>query len=115
MEHRREPRVATDLLVRVSVPDGYPTIEGRLCNLSIGGAFVRATLNRQPSDRLKVLFDYRSALGICFHFTLEGRLLRGTTEGLGLEWASRQPAVLAALMRALETSPAQVGSANGAI
>lgn len=106
MERRRTDRFTTDIPVKIGLRTANSFISGHLDNVSATGAFVRAGSKSLPLNGLTVFFDYRSPCGICFKFALEGRPLRPTSDGVGVEWANSEPPILMALLRAMEVSKA---------
>jgi hypothetical protein len=107
MEHRLGQRVSTQLRVGIGVsPQSHST--GRLRNVSGSGAFVQTHLRLPSIARLRVYFDEQHSCG-SFKFALDAYLVRSTPEGLGLEWVDSEPAILLALLSALERSSAPAG------
>lgn len=107
MEHRFGQRVSTQVRVRVGVsPQSFST--GNLRNLSVSGAFVRTSVRPVPMGRVRVYFDERHSHG-SLKFGLDAYLVRSTPDGLGLEWADSDSAILLALLSVLEPSSALPG------
>jgi hypothetical protein len=102
MERRIGHRVPTQLRVGIGVSSqNYST--GRLRDLSVSGAFVQTDLRPFPIGRVRVYFDEQHSHG-SLKFALDAYLVRGSPEGLGLEWVDRESAILLALLSALEPS-----------
>jgi hypothetical protein len=108
MEHRFGDRVSTQLRVGIGVSSQSHST-GRLRNVSVSGAFVQTHLRPPSIVRLRVYFDEQHSHG-SFKFALDAYLVRSTPEGLGLEWVDSEPAILLALLSALERAAAPVGT-----
>jgi hypothetical protein len=108
MEHRFGHRVSTQLRVGIGVSSQSHST-GRLRNVSVSGAFVQTHLRPPSIVRLRVYFDEQHSHG-SFKFGLDAYLVRSTPEGLGLEWMDSEPAILLALLSALELAAAPVGT-----
>jgi hypothetical protein len=110
MEHRFGHRISTQVRVRIGVsPQSLST--GHIRNLSVSGAFVQTSVHPAPMGSVKVCFDERHSHG-SLKFELDAYLVRSTPDGLGLEWAESESAILLALLSVLEPSTALPG--NGA-
>lgn len=108
MEHRFGQRVSTQVQVRIGVsPQSFST--GHLRNLSVSGAFVQTSVRPAPMGRVKVYFDEQHSRG-SLKFELDAYLVRSTPDGLGLEWAESESAILLALLSVLEPSAALPGN-----
>jgi len=108
MEHRFGHRVRTQLRVGIGVSSQSHST-GRLCNVSVSGAFVQTDLRLPSIGRVSVYFDEQHSHG-SLKFALDAQLVRSTPEGLGLEWVDSEPAILLALLSALERSAAPAGT-----
>jgi hypothetical protein len=116
MEHRWGERVGVDIPVRVT---GHPfTVRtGRLYNLSVSGAFIRADLDVRPLSRILVAIDLphrpKSDAPMIPAF-----VTRKLKDGIGVEWCEFKPP---AISRLLQSSTARhfrlkrAGPAPGAI
>jgi hypothetical protein len=102
MEHRFGHRVSTQVRVRIGVsPQSFST--GHLRDLSVSGAFVQTSVRPAPMGSIRVYFDERHSHG-SLKFELDAYLVRSTPDGLGLEWAESESAILLALLSVLEHS-----------
>lgn len=98
MEHRWGQRVGVDIPVRVT---GHPfTVRtGRLSNLSVSGAFIRADLDVRPLSRIVVAIDlphrpkHDSPLVPAF-------VARKLKDGIGIEWCEFKPPAINRLLQA---------------
>src|ERR1700732_2267593 len=108
MEHRFGHRVSTQVRVRIGVsPQSFST--GHIRNLSVSGAFVQTSVRPAPMGSVRVCFDERHSHG-SLKFELDAYLVRSPPDGLGIEWAENESAILLALLSVLE--PAAVRPAN---
>ena len=89
MEHRWGERVGVDIPVRIT---GHPFIvrTGRLSNLSVSGAFIRADLDLRPLSRILVAIELphqpkREAP------TIPAFVARKLKDGIGIEWCEFKP------------------------
>jgi len=102
MEHRFDQRVSTQVRVRIGVsPQSVST--GQLRNLSVSGAFVQTSVRPARTGSVRVYFDEQHSRG-SMKFELDAYLVRSTPDGLGLEWADSESAILLALLSVLEPS-----------
>jgi hypothetical protein len=102
MEHRWGKRVGVDIPVRIT---GHPfTVRtGRLSNLSVSGAFIRADVNVRPLSRILVAIELpqrpkRDAPMI------PAFVARKLKDGIGIEWCEFKPP---AIIRLLQSSTAR--------
>lgn len=102
MEHRWGERVGVDIPVRIT---GHPfTVRtGRLSNLSVSGAFIRADVDVRPLSRILVAIELpqrpkRDAPMI------PAFVARKLKDGIGIEWCEFKPP---AINRLLQTSAAR--------
>ena len=116
MEHRWGERVGVDIPVRIT---GHPfTVRtGRLSNLSVSGAFIRADLDVRPLSRILVAIElpHRPKSDAPMIPAFVARKLK---DGIGIEWCEFKPP---AINRLLQSSTARhyrhkrASSAPGAI
>jgi hypothetical protein len=97
MEHRWGERVRVDIPVRIT---GHPfTVRtGRLSNLSVSGAFIRADLDVRPLSRILVAIDLphrpkRDAPQI------PAFVARKLKDGIGIEWCEFKPQAINRLLQ----------------
>jgi hypothetical protein len=102
MEHRWGERVGVDIPVRIT---GHPfTVRpGRLSNLSVSGAFIRADVDVRPLSRILVAIELpqhpkRDAP------TIPAFVARKLKDGIGIEWCEFKPP---AINRLLQSSAAR--------
>jgi len=96
MEHRWGKRIPAEIGVRISARLGMIG-EGRILDLSVSGAWIRASLNLSVLARVMVVFDSaparkHEALSIGAYVT---RTSRG---GFGVEWHELDPPSLSELL-----------------
>ena len=89
MEHRWGERIGVDIPVRIT---GHPfTVRtGRLSNLSVSGAFIRAEVDVRLLARILVAIDlpYRAK---CDAPTVPAFVARKLKDGIGIEWCEFKP------------------------
>jgi hypothetical protein len=102
MEHRWGERVGVDIPVRIT---GHPfTVRaGRLYNLSVSGAFIRADVDVRPLSRILVAIDlpYRPKNDAPM---IPAFVTRKLKDGIGIEWCEFKPP---AINRLLQSSTAR--------
>jgi hypothetical protein len=102
MEHRWGKRIGVDIPVRIT---GHPfTVRtGRLSNLSVSGAFIRAEVDVRRLARILVAIDlpYRTK---CDAPTVPAFVARKLKDGIGIEWCEFKPP---AINRLLQSSSAR--------
>lgn len=102
MEHRWGERVGVDIPVRIT---GHPfTVRtGRLSNLSVSGAFIRADVDVRPLSRILVAIELpqrpKSDAPMIPAF-----VARRLKDGIGIEWCEFKPP---AINRLLQSSAAR--------
>jgi hypothetical protein len=116
MEHRWGERVGVDIPVRIT---GHPfTVRaGRLANLSVSGAFIRADVDVRPLTRILVAIEQphrpkRDAP------TIPAFVARKLKDGIGIEWCEFKPPAIHRLLQASTTRHyrhKRAGPAPGAI
>jgi PilZ domain len=97
MEHRWGERVGVDIPVRIT---GHPfTVRpGRLSNLSVSGAFIRADVDVRPLSRILVAIELpqhpkRDAP------TIPAFVARKLKDGIGIEWCEFKPPAISRLLQ----------------
>jgi hypothetical protein len=97
MEHRWGQRVAVDIPVRIT---GHPfsVRTGRLANLSVSGAFIKAELQLRLLSRIQVAIDvpHRSrhdAPIVAAYVARKGK------DGIGIEWCEFAPPDISRLLQ----------------
>jgi PilZ domain len=103
MEHRWGERVQVDFPVRV-MAQRFSVRDGRLADLSVSGAFVRAGLE----TRLLSLVQVAIILPMWTKHespVIEGYVARKYKDGFGLEWCEFAPRTISELLRAVVTRP----------
>ena len=89
MEHRWGERVGVDIRVRIR-RHPFTVRTGRLSNLSVSGAFIRADLNLRPLTRIQVAIDLpqrpKSEAP-----TIDAYVARILKDGIGIEWCEFKP------------------------
>ena len=103
MEHRWGQRVAVDIPVRIT---GHPfsVRTGRLSNLSVSGAFIKAEFQLRLLSRIQVAIEApqrsRHAAPI-----IAAYVARKGKDGIGIEWCEFAPNAVKDLLR---STPAQL-------
>jgi len=92
MEHRWGQRIDVDVNVQLKTKGGLAGY-GRVCNVSVSGAFVRTTVPVPVLSRVQVVIpagkqDPRVIAAY------DGQVIRRTDEGLAIEWRIVSPEIL---------------------
>jgi hypothetical protein len=103
MEHRWGERVQVDFPVRVSALR-FSVRDGRLADLSVSGARVKADVEARVLSRIQVaiilpLWSKHEAP------VIEAYVTRKYKDGFGIEWCEFAPAAVSRLLHALVTRP----------
>ena len=97
MEHRWGERVGVDVPVRIT---GHPfTVRtGRLSNLSVSGAFIRADVDVRPMSRIVVAIElpHRPKRDAPMIPAFVARKLK---DGIGIEWCEFKPPAISRLLQ----------------
>ena len=97
MEHRWGERVGVDIPVRIS---GHPfsVRTGRLANLSVSGAFIKADLDLRLLSRIQVAIELpqRSKHEAP---TVAAYVARKFKDGIGIEWCEFKPPAISRLLQ----------------
>jgi len=96
MEHRWGTRISIDAPVRWYSAAGAER-DGRLCNLSLSGAFIRVDVD------LRILTPLAVRIGPALS-PLDAYVTRLTREGVGVEWCEFAPPTVARLLKAISSS-----------
>jgi hypothetical protein len=103
MEHRWGERVQVDFPVRV-LAHRFSVRDGRLADLSVSGALVKAEFEARVLSRIQVAIDlplwpkHDSPL-------VEAYVARRYKHGFGIEWCEFAPRAVSELLRAVVTRP----------
>ncbi len=102
MEHRWGERIGVDIPVRIT---GHPfTVRtGRLSNLSVSGAFIRAEIDVRLLARILVAIDLPYGTK-CDAPMVPAFVARKLKDGIGIEWCEFKPP---AINRLLQSSSAR--------
>jgi hypothetical protein len=101
MEHRWGERVGVDLPVRITAHP-FSVRHGRLINMSVSGASIKADFDLRVLSRIQVVIEIphvprSEAPGVAAYVTRNGK---GT---FGLEWCEFAPTVISDLLASLAT------------
>jgi hypothetical protein len=103
MEHRWGKRVQVDFPVRV-MAHRFSVREGRLADLSVSGALVKADFEARMLSRIQIAIDsplwpkHESPV-------VEAYVTRRYKHEFGIEWCEFAPHAVSALLRAIVTRP----------
>jgi hypothetical protein len=103
MEHRWGKRVQVDFPVRV-MPHRFAVRDGRLADLSVSGALVKADFEARLLSRIQVAIDlplwpkHESPI-------VEAYVTRRYKHEFGIEWCEFAPRAVSELLRAVATRP----------
>jgi PilZ domain len=101
MEHRWGERVGVDIPVRIT---GHPfnVRTGRLSNLSVSGAFIRAEVDVRPLSRILVAIElpHRPKSDAPMVAAFVARKLK---DGIGIEWCEFKPPAINRLLQSSTT------------
>jgi hypothetical protein len=96
MEHRWGNRIAVDIGVRISAWPSSIGV-GRIVNLSMSGAWIRAHLNLSVLSRVMVILD-SSPAGKQETSSIGAYVTRTSREGFGVEWYELDPPAFSNLL-----------------
>jgi hypothetical protein len=107
MEHRWGSRIAVDIVVRISARPSTIGV-GRILNLSLSGAWIRAHLNLSVLSRVMVVLDSTPARK---HEapSIGAYVTRTSRDGFGVEWYELDPPPFHELLHP-QASPRNAGS-----
>jgi hypothetical protein len=105
MEHRWGQRRKVDVTVRVG-PDPRSLHIARLISVSVSGAFLWTGLPLASSHTIYIGAGDERLSGL-----IEGRVVRSTDHGIGVEWSELAPAPVLRMLQALEPRDAATGGA----
>lgn len=108
MEHRWGKRWEVERAVHLRTRSGVAS-RGRVCNVSISGAYVVAPLPVRLLSHVQVHF-VAEQMSRRVTTAIEGQVVRRTDDGFGLEWCEFAPEAVFALANAAE-SPAETPQA----
>jgi hypothetical protein len=99
MEHRWGERVGLDLPVRITAHP-FSVRHGRLINLSVSGAMIKADYDLRVLSRIQVVIEMphrtrSEAPSVAAYVT------RSTKAGIGIEWCEFSPVVVSELLASL--------------
>jgi hypothetical protein len=103
MEHRWGERLQVDFPVRV-IAHRFSVREGRLADLSVSGALVKAEFEARVLSRIQVAIDsplwpkHESPI-------VEAYVARRYKQEFGIEWCEFAPRAVSELLRAIVTRP----------
>jgi len=103
MEHRWGERVRVDFPVRV-IAHRFSVRDGRLADLSVSGALVKAEFEARVLSRIQVALD--SPLWLKHESPIvEAYVARRYKHEFGIEWCEFAPRAVTELLRAVVTRP----------
>jgi hypothetical protein len=97
MEHRWGERVGVDLPVRITAHP-FTVRHGRLMNLSVSGASIKADFELRPLSRIQVLLElpHRSKSDAP---SIAAYVARRSKDSIGIEWCEFAPPVVTELLQ----------------
>jgi len=98
MEHRWGERINLDLPVRITAHP-FTVRSGRLCNLSVSGAYVRTDVELRLLSRIQIMLDL--PLLKCEALPIPAYIARKCKDGFGLEWCEFSPQAASELLQSL--------------
>jgi len=103
MEHRWGQRIGVDLPVRI-MAHPYSVKHGRITNMSVSGASLRADFELRPLSRIQVFIEMPrkrriEAPGIAAYVTRIGKT------SIGIEWCEFAPRVVSEILAVVATRP----------
>jgi len=103
MEHRWGERVRVDLPVHITAHP-FSVRQGRLTNLSVSGASIRADFDLRLLSRIQVVIDLphraRSEAP-----SIDAYVTRSSKTSFGIEWCEFSPPVISEMLANLATRP----------
>jgi hypothetical protein len=103
MEHRWGERVGVDLAVRITAHP-FMVRHGRLMNLSVSGASIKADFDLRPLSRIEITVDLPQRTR-CQAPSVAAYVTRVTKGNAGIEWCEFAPAPIAELLRSVASRP----------
>ncbi len=103
MEHRWGERVGVDLPVRLTA-NPFSVRHGRLTNMSVSGASIKADFDLRPLSRIQVVIELPHKTR-CEAPSIAAYVARSTKEGIGIEWCEFAPAVISEMLATLAARP----------
>jgi hypothetical protein len=103
MEHRWGERVGVDIPVRITAHH-FTVRPGRLANLSVSGAFIKAAFELRLLSRIQVAIElpHRSKHEAP---TVAAYVARKFKDGIGIEWCEFAPAAISRLLQSFARRP----------
>jgi PilZ domain len=98
MEHRWGERVGVDIPVRLTAHP-FAVRHGRLMNLSVSGASIKADFDLRPLSRIQVVIElpHRSR---CEAPSIAAYVTRTSKDSVGIEWCEFAPPAVSELLQA---------------
>ncbi len=103
MEHRWGERVGVDIAIRITVHP-FAVRHGRLVNVSVSGASIKADFDLRPLSRIEVVVD-TVPRARCEAPSIGAYVTRVSKDGIGIEWCEFAPPVITELLQSLASRP----------
>jgi hypothetical protein len=103
MEHRWGERVGVDIPVRITAHH-FSVRPGRLANLSVSGAFIKAAFELRLLSRVQIAIElpHRAKHEAP---TVAAYVARKFKDGIGIEWCEFAPAAISRLLQSFANRP----------
>lgn len=103
MEHRWGERVRVDLPVRITAHP-FTVRHGRLTNLSVSGAMIKADFELRVLSRIQIVIEMPHKTR-CEAPNIAAYVTRSTKGGVGIEWCEFSPGMVGELLAGLAARP----------
>jgi hypothetical protein len=103
MEHRWGERVGVDLPVRLTAHP-FAVRHGRLTNMSVSGASIRADFDLRLLSRVQVVIELPQKTR-CGAPSIAAYVARSNKGSIGIEWCDFAPAVVTEMLATLAARP----------
>lgn len=97
MEHRWGERVRVDIAVRITAHP-FAVRHGRLTNLSVSGASIKADFDLRPLSRIQVVIELPHRTR-CEAPSISAYVTRNSRDSIGIEWCEFAPPVVGELLQ----------------
>ena len=97
MEHRWGERVGVDIPIRITTHP-FAVRHGRLKNLSVSGAAIRADFDLRPLARIQIVIELPQRLR-CEAPAIPAYVTRTSKDSIGIEWCQFAPRTISELLQ----------------
>jgi hypothetical protein len=97
MEHRWGERIGVDIPVRVT-SHPFAVRHGRLVNLSVSGAAIRADFDLRSLSKIQVVIELPHRFK-CEAPSIAAYVTRNSKDGMGIEWCEFAPPIVSELLQ----------------